>query len=129
MLIINWSSMSLLFLLLVRFLFQSPNLKFDAMWSNTRVGYVVGNKPFYMQLKACVKRMWNPTCSLEIHSRENGFFFFKFGDSNECDRVLQSGPWLFDGGLIVLKKWSEDRGLKEIFYPLFQFGFVFPPFI
>ena len=66
-----------------------------------------------MQLKACVKRTWNPTCSLEIHSRENGFFFFRFGDSNERDRDLQSGPWLFDGRLIVLKKRSEETGLER----------------
>ena len=58
------------------------------------MGYVAGNKPFYMQLKACVSGLWKPTCSLEIHSRENDFFFFKFGDAEECNRVLQTRPWL-----------------------------------
>ena len=82
-------------------------------WSNTLVGYVVGNKPFCLQIKACVNRIWNPSCSLEVHSRENGFFFFKFGDAVECDRILQIGPWIFDGRLIVLKKWTEQIGLER----------------
>jgi len=77
------------------------------------VGYVVGNKPFYMQLKACLTRIWKPTCALEIHLRENGFFSFKFGDAQECDRILHTGPWLFDGRLIVLKKWNELIGLER----------------
>ena len=74
---------------------------------------MVGNKPYYLNLKACVTRLWKPSCSLDIHSRENCFFFFKFGDSDECDRILQTGPWLFDGRLIVLKKWNEHIGLER----------------
>ena len=52
-------------------------------------------------------------CSLGVHSRENGCFFFKFGDGNECDRILQGGPWLFDGRLIVLRRWHEHIGLER----------------
>jgi len=66
-----------------------------------------------MHIKASVLRMWKPKCSLDIFSRENGFFFFKFGTKEECDRILQSGPWLFDGRLIILKNWSEDIGLER----------------
>jgi len=57
-------------------------------WSNTLVGYVIGNKPFYVHLKACISRLWKPKCSSDIFSRENGFFFFKFGSGDECNRVL-----------------------------------------
>jgi hypothetical protein len=82
-------------------------------WCNTLVGYVMGDRPFYSQLKGCVGRLWRPTCSLEIHSRENGYFFFKFGSKDECDRVLNEGPWLFDGRLIILKPWSPNIGLER----------------
>ena len=57
-------------------------------WKNTLVGYVLGDKPFYLHLKAYAGSLWRPKCSLEIHSRDNGYFFFKFGSSEECDRVL-----------------------------------------
>jgi len=53
----------------------------------TIIRYIVGNKPFYLNLKACVTRLWKPSSSLDIHSRENVFSFFKFGDPVECDRV------------------------------------------
>ena len=44
-------------------------------WSYTLVGYVMGNKPFFMHLKTCVTRLWKQDCSLDIYSTENGFFF------------------------------------------------------
>jgi len=46
-------------------------------------------------------------------SRENGFFFFKFGSQEECQCILQGGPWLFDGRLIILKQWTEHLGLDR----------------
>ncbi|XP_020250145.1 uncharacterized protein LOC109827551 [Asparagus officinalis] len=82
-------------------------------WNNTLIGYVLGDKPFYSHLKGCVGRLWKVNCSLEIFSRENGFFFFKFGSSEEMNRVLNGGPWLFDGRLIILKQWSENIGLER----------------
>ncbi|XP_020243286.1 uncharacterized protein LOC109821513 [Asparagus officinalis] len=82
-------------------------------WNNTLIGYVLGDKPFYSHLKGCVGRLWKLKCSLEIYSRENGFFFFKFGCKEELNRVLNGGPWLFDGRLIILKKWSENIGLER----------------
>ena len=48
-------------------------------WDNTLVGYVLGEKSYYFHLKACVTRLWKPTCSLEIYSRENEYLFFRFG--------------------------------------------------
>ena len=52
-------------------------------WSNTLVGYVLADKAFYSHIKACAGRLWKPSCSLEIFSRENGFFFFKFGSKED----------------------------------------------
>ncbi|XP_020251080.1 uncharacterized protein LOC109828511 [Asparagus officinalis] len=82
-------------------------------WNNTLIGYVLGDKPFYSHLKGCVARLWKLSCSLDIYSRENGFFFFKFGSNEELNRVLNGGPWLFDGRLIILKKWSENIDLER----------------
>ena len=57
-------------------------------WSNTLAGFVLGERPFNNHLKACVTRLWWPTCFLEIHSRENVFSFFQFGSEDECNRIL-----------------------------------------
>jgi len=37
-------------------------------WSNTLLGYIIENKPFFMYLKACVTRLWKLDCSLDIYS-------------------------------------------------------------
>lgn len=58
-------------------------------------------------------RLWKPQCTLDIHSTENGFFFFKFSSKEESDRILNGGPWLFDGRLIILKKLTENIGLER----------------
>lgn len=34
------------------------------------MAYVVGSRPFYMHIKAFAMRLWKPTCSLEVDSRE-----------------------------------------------------------
>ena len=50
--------------------------------------------------------------SLEIHTRENGFFI-KFDNKEECNKVLQKKPWLSDGRLIILKQWSLDINVER----------------
>ena len=60
--------------------------------------------------------------SLEIHTRENGFFV-KFDNKEECNKVLQKKPWLSDGRLIILKQWSLDINVeRESSYLLFLLG-------
>ena len=76
-------------------------------------GYVMRDKPFNLHLKRCVSRLWRHKCSLEIFSCENGFFFFKFSNAEECERVLHGVSWLFDGQLIILKKWTEKIKLER----------------
>ena len=72
----------------------------------------MGDKPFYIHLKACVKIICKPKGPVDVFSRENGCFFFIFGLQENCDRVLH-GPWHFDGRLIMLKTWSEKAGLER----------------
>ena len=43
-------------------------------WDNTLVGYVLGEKPYFFHLKACVMRLWKPTCPLDILTREMDIF-------------------------------------------------------
>lgn len=82
-------------------------------WENTLVAYVLRSKPFYSHLKACLSRMWKLAGNLEVFSKKNWYFFFKFSLGEDCNRVLQDGPWHFDGRLIVLRKWSAEVGLTR----------------
>jgi len=87
---------------------------------------VLGDRPYYDHIKACVNILWRPKCLLDIHIRENGFFFFKFGSEEECNRVLEEGPWLFDGRLVILKKWSAQVGLDRDLLSAFPVWIRFP---
>jgi len=49
---------------------------------------------------------------LDVYSRENDFFF-KFETKSESGRILHGGTWLFDGRLIILKRWTESTNLER----------------
>lgn len=34
-------------------------------------------------------------------------------EASDCERVLDGGPWLFDGGLMVIRKWDKEVGLER----------------
>ena len=42
-------------------------------WSNTLVGYVMGNKSFFLHLKGCVSGLWKPNCFLDIFFQKKWF--------------------------------------------------------
>ncbi|KAK3193375.1 hypothetical protein Dsin_024685 [Dipteronia sinensis] len=41
----------------------------------------------------------------EVLANDKGFFFVKFSVDEACSNVLESGPWLFAGRMMILKKW------------------------
>lgn len=62
-----------------------------SQWSNTLIGYVVGQRPYYNHLKSTLMCMWAPSGKLEIYARENGYFIFKFQESVDCQKVTSGG--------------------------------------
>lgn len=50
----------------------------ESIWENIIVGYVVGKRPYYPSLCAYARRAWSPKGKLDVFSRENGYFLFKF---------------------------------------------------
>lgn len=65
-------------------------------WSSTIVGFVLERRPYYVNLKRDLLRQWKPVGSLDVYSRENGIFLFKFSLEDDCARVLEEGPWTHD---------------------------------
>lgn len=95
-----------------------------AHWASTLVGYVLERQPYYMLLKRDLNRKWKPLNSFEVLSRENGLFLFRFGNPDDCTRILEGGPWWFDGRLIALRKW--ESGLVEEFLTRMLVWALFP---
>lgn len=85
----------------------------ESIWENTIVGYVVGKCPFYHSLYAFARRSWSLKGTLDVFSRENGFFLFKFGLEEDARKVLDGGPYLYDSRLLILKQWNRNVGLER----------------
>lgn len=79
----------------------------EARWKYALAGYVMGAKPYFAHLLFFAIHSWNPSVA-KLFSRENEYFFFKFGCEADCARVLVGGPWLFDWRMIILKRWRSN---------------------
>lgn len=85
----------------------------EHIWSNIIVRYVVGKCPYYPNLCAFACRTWCPKGKLDVFSRDNGFFLFKFGLEEDARKVLYGAPYLYDGRLLILKQWTHNIGLER----------------
>lgn len=74
-------------------------------WGNSLVLYTIGPRPYYIHLKAYIKRIWKPVGGVELFARRNGFFLVKFDRVDDLERIRNGGPYFFDSRLILLKKW------------------------
>lgn len=88
-------------------------LQAEMQWTNTLVGYALGEQLYYHHLKAFVLRSWNPKGSLDVLTRDNGFFMFKFSMKEDMTGVLEGGPYMFEGRPLVLKVWNRHVGLER----------------
>ncbi|KAK3198339.1 hypothetical protein Dsin_021754 [Dipteronia sinensis] len=48
--------------------------------------------------------IWDNRDLLEVLANEMRFYFFKFSDDGACSNVLEAGPWLYAGRMVILKK-------------------------
>ncbi|KAL2228506.1 UNVERIFIED_CONTAM: hypothetical protein Sindi_1830300 [Sesamum indicum] len=75
-------------------------------WKSTAVGYFLGKRPYYYNLKEYAHSVW-PALH-EVTATVNGFYFFQFKTVIDMEEVIEGGPWLFQGQPIVLQKWEPD---------------------
>ncbi|KAK3189369.1 hypothetical protein Dsin_028930 [Dipteronia sinensis] len=61
-------------------------------------------------------RIWGNHGLLEVLANEKGSYFFKFSDDEACSNVLEAGPWLFAGRMVILKKWHPRLILSKDSY-------------
>ena len=38
-------------------------------------------------------------------------FPFRFADQDDCARILEGGPWFFEGRPIILRQWQQEQGI------------------
>ncbi|XP_074334031.1 uncharacterized protein LOC141671643 [Apium graveolens] len=54
--------------------------------------------------------LWKPAMGINIKELKAGIFLYQFYHKDDMDRVLNNGPWTFDGALLVMNivKMRED---------------------
>ena len=84
-------------------------------WETSLVGHFLDSKlPFHV-VNSTARKIWRNAGLLEVHSKGNGFFLFKFRNEAGLLEVLEGGPWLIAGHHIFLKRWRWGLRLtKEV---------------
>ncbi|KAK2641983.1 hypothetical protein Ddye_023746 [Dipteronia dyeriana] len=85
-------------------------------WKNCLVGHFIEKKLPFTLVKNIAMHIWGSCVLLEVLANEKGFYFFKFLDDEACSNVLEAGPWLFTGRMLILKKWHPRLILTKDTY-------------
>lgn len=90
-------------------------------WENSIMLYMVGPRPKYFHFKAYANKTWRPKGDFEIYLKYNGFYLIKFKLQEDMGKVLNGGPYFFDGRLIIISG-TQKLGWIETYLPLVQSG-------
>lgn len=82
-------------------------------WEKTLVGYFIGPRLHYPLVSAIAHKLWDAVGLEEVLSSENGFFFFKFGQMEALELILDRGPWHMANRPLVLKRWQPNLSLLK----------------
>lgn len=88
-------------------------------WNNAIAIYVFGPEPYYPYFRGYISRVWKPTKEFSIFSKENSFNVIKFNNKQDCERVLEGGPYYYNKKLMMMKKWMLGMKVsKELLYSI-----------
>ena len=82
------------------------------VWENSLVGYFLKRLP-YSFVKSSTSRLWNKIGLMDMLATDSGYYVFKFSSQEECEAVLEGGPWHIGGQPIILKKWQPRIRFKK----------------
>lgn len=77
----------------------------EALLELCLVGTLLTDKPVrFLIMQDRLSSLWRPGQGVTISQVEENKFLFQFYHEWDMERVLQGGPWTFDGYLLILKK-------------------------
>ncbi|KAL6565248.1 hypothetical protein OROGR_002199 [Orobanche gracilis] len=83
-------------------------------WMNSIVFYVLGAEHSFIYMEQFVAKTWGKTAKPTLHQAPNGFFIAKFSSQEECEQVMEGGPYSLKSQPIIMSKWSEDFEYKKV---------------
>lgn len=82
-------------------------------WRNCLVGHFLDKKLPYRAVRSIVMRIWKRFGIKDVMANEHGFFFFLFEHDGALSKVLEAGPWLIGGKLLVLRRWQPHMAFVK----------------
>lgn len=93
----------------------SSELSHEAMLELCLVGTVLTDTPVRFQfMEERLHSIWCPGQRVTITQAGENRFHFQFYHEWDVERVLQNGPWTFDGFLLVLKKLEIGEAIADV---------------
>ncbi|KAL2899915.1 hypothetical protein RDABS01_024997 [Bienertia sinuspersici] len=81
------------------------------------VGKLLLKNPYSVEvLKNTMKIAWRSNEGVVVRVIENGLFMFQFFTVADKMKVLDNGPWSFDGSPLLLKEVERDVQPSEIMF-------------
>ncbi|KAK1283222.1 hypothetical protein QJS10_CPB21g01804 [Acorus calamus] len=86
---------------------------FIQLWDNAVIGYIIGKTPVYIPFVQFLRKLWKPKGDFSLLLHGNGFFTVKFNLAEDCNSILEGGPWTMEHRPFILKKWSPDVRMEQ----------------
>ncbi|XP_009804428.2 uncharacterized protein [Nicotiana sylvestris] len=80
----------------------------QSYWSNSLIGYVPGENPYFKSMENYVDNVWDFVNKSKILCHVDGYYIFRFDSMDDRDRVIQLGPYTFHYKSFILMNWSID---------------------
>ncbi|XP_060183304.1 uncharacterized protein LOC132613295 [Lycium barbarum] len=64
--------------------------------------------PYMKSLEAYVTNTWKGVKKPQILAHDEGYYIFIFDSVEDCEKVLNAGPYTFDNKPFVIQKWTID---------------------
>lgn len=68
--------------------------------------YVSPSWPTYYIMKKFIEGVWIPQGTWILYSQDNQIFVLNLLSKENCDYIIDGGPWFMDGNYLVMKWWS-----------------------
>ncbi|KAK7841994.1 hypothetical protein CFP56_014425 [Quercus suber] len=65
-------------------------------------------------IKAIILKAWRTSRSVQIVDLKENIFLFKFACEGDRKRILELGPWNFEGCPIILKMWHQNLSVEDM---------------
>ena len=77
-----------------------------ALWSKALIVKVYGRIVGFNYLTFKINALWKPIAKLDCVNLGNDFFFIRFSNNEDYDKVLKGGPWFVREHFLAIKQWE-----------------------